>query len=34
MKDAKGAAEADVALLDSVLAFLVDNRDVAVEFCA
>ena len=34
MKDAKGSAEADVALLDSVFAFLVDNRDVAVEFCA
>jgi len=30
MKD----AEADIALLNSVFAFLVDNRDVAVEFCA
>ena len=34
MKDAKGAAEADVALLESVFAFLIDHRDVAVEFCA
>jgi hypothetical protein len=34
MKDAKGAAKADVALLDSAFAFLVDNRDVAIEFCA
>ena len=34
IKDAKGAVEADVALLDSVFAFLVDNRDVAIEFCA
>jgi len=30
MKD----AEADIALLNTVFAFLVDNRDVAVEFCA
>jgi len=34
IKDAKGTAEADVALLDSVFAFLVDHRDVAIEFCA
>jgi hypothetical protein len=34
IKDARGTAEADVALLDSVFAFLVDNRDVAFEFCA
>ena len=34
MKDAKGAAEADVALLESVFAFLIDHRDVAIEFCA
>ena len=30
MKD----AEADIDLLNTVFAFLVDNRDVAVEFCA
>jgi hypothetical protein len=34
IEDAKGAAEADVALLDSVLAFLLAHRDVAIEFCA
>ena len=34
IKDAKGSAEADVALLDSVFAFLLDRRDVAIEFCA
>jgi len=34
IEDAKGAAEADVALLDSVLAFLLDHRHVAIEFCA
>jgi hypothetical protein len=34
MKDSKAATEADIALLEDVFAFLVDNRDVAVEFCA
>jgi hypothetical protein len=34
IKDAKGTADADVALLDSVFAFLLDHRDVAIEFCA
>jgi hypothetical protein len=34
MKDSKEATEADIALLEDVFAFLVDNRDVAVEFCA
>jgi hypothetical protein len=34
MKDSKEATEADVALREDVFAFLVDNRDVAVEFCA
>jgi hypothetical protein len=34
MNDSKEATEADIALLEDVFAFLVDNRDVAVEFCA
>jgi hypothetical protein len=34
MKDSKEATEVDIALLEDVFAFLVDNRDVAVEFCA
>jgi hypothetical protein len=32
-EDAKELTEVDIALLDSVLAFLVDNNDVAIEFC-
>jgi hypothetical protein len=32
-EDAKELTEADIALLDSVLAFLVNNNDVAIEFC-
>jgi hypothetical protein len=34
INDLRGAADADVALLDSVFAFLLDHRDVAIEFCA
>jgi hypothetical protein len=34
MKDSKEVTKADIALLEDVFAFLVDNRDVAVEFCA
>jgi hypothetical protein len=34
MKDSKEATEANIALPEEVFAFLVDNRDVAVEFCA
>jgi hypothetical protein len=34
MKDPKEATEADIALLEDAFAFLVDNRDVAIEFCA
>jgi hypothetical protein len=33
-EDAEDETDADVALLDAMLAFLVDNRDVAIEFCA
>ena len=33
MREAQPAKD-DVALLDSVFAFLMDNKDVAVEFCA